>query len=322
MNVPGFRGLAVWPVLKGAGTEFFADRMPTYAAALAYRALFALFPFVIFLIALVGFLDLPQLFDWLREQASFVVPADSMTQVNRAIDELQTPQGGLLSLGIAVALWSASAGVVALMDALNEAYDVEEARAFWKRTLLSIVYTVALAGMLLIAAGLMVIGPQVAEWLAQRIGLKQLVVTLWTWLRLPVAVLLMILVVAIVYYFAPNVRQRFRLLTPGAVLAVIAWIVGSLAFALYVTRFGNYSATYGSLGAIVVLLLYFYISATVLLFGAEINAEIEQRAPRAGDATPAAVPGESAAEKMPERRERPRVTAPVQGFQRSGPGRS
>lgn len=288
MSLPGFRGLAVWPVLKAAAADFFADRMPLYAAALAYRTLFAIFPFVIFLVALLGFLGLPGLFVWLREQAALVVPGESMQLVNRAIDEVQSPQGGLLSAGIAVALWSASAGVLAVFDALNEAYDAAEARPTWRRIPLAIVYTLCLAALAVCAAALMVIGPQIAEWIAERVGLGQIVVTLWTWLRLPAAVCLLFCVVAIVYHFAPNVRREFRLFTPGTAVAVAVWLAASLGFALYVTRFGNYSATYGSLGAIVALLFYFYLSASVLLFGAEINAEIEHRAPRTGDAQPVA----------------------------------
>ncbi len=129
------------------------------------------------------------------------------------------------------------------------------------------------------ATALMVVGPQAMQWLGDQVGLGSLVVTLWNWLRWPVAVLLLTLVVALVYYVAPDVEQNFRFITPGAVLAVIVWIVASLGFGLYVQNFADYSATYGSIGAIIVLLLYFYISSSVLLFGAEVNATIEHNAP-------------------------------------------
>jgi membrane protein len=284
--------LGAGQVLKRAVKDFSDDAMTTYAAALAYRVLFALFPFLIFLVALLGFLDQPQLFAWMRDQAAQVVPGQAMDQVNRVIDELQRPRGGLLSVGIVLALWSASAGVVSMMDALNVAYDVTERRPVWKRTLLSLLYTVGFAAVLIVAAGLMVLGPELAGWLAQRIGIEQVFVTLWTWLRWPVAVVLLMLAVSLVYYLAPNVQHRFRLVSPGAILSVVIWIAASVAFGYYVQNFADYSATYGSLGAIVILLFYFYISAAALLFGAEVNATIEQHA-AAQPARPAGAPGGS-----------------------------
>ena len=249
-----------------------ADDMPTYAAALAYRALFALFPFLIFLTTLLGFLGVPQFFEWLREQASYVLPPQGMQLVNTVLSELQTPQGGLMSFAILLALWSASAAVVATMNALNVAYDVTERRAGWKRMLLSFVYTLALAVMLGLAAGLMLTGPSVLEWAAQYVGLGELFIAVWTWIRWPVAAFLLVVAVALVYYAAPNIKQPFRLITLGAVLAVSVWILASIAFAFYVQNFANYNKTYGSMGAVIVLLLYFFISAAVLLFGAEVNA--------------------------------------------------
>lgn len=131
--------------------------------------------------------------------------------------------------------------------------------------------------MLIVAAGLMVLGPQIATWFADGVGLGGTFVALWTWLRIPVAVLLLVVVLALVYYLFPNTKQPFRLVTPGAVLAAVVWLAASLGFAYYAANFANYSATYGSLGAIV-LLLYFFISSAVLLFGAEVNAEVYREA--------------------------------------------
>jgi membrane protein len=267
-----------WAVFKGAGSDFSNHAMSTYAAALAYRVLFSLFPFLIFLIALVGFLQVPQLFDWLRDQAALLLPGQAMEQVNRVIGELQTPRGGLLSVGAVLALWSASAGVLSLMEALNVAYDVDERRPVWKRYVLAVVYTVGLAALMIAAAALMILGPELAGWIAGKIGLEQVFVTLWNWLRWPAAALLLMLAVSLVYYLLPNARQRFRYITPGAVLSVLIWIAASVGFGLYVSNFANYSATYGSIGAIVILLFYFYLSASVLLLGAEINAVIESQA--------------------------------------------
>jgi membrane protein len=268
------RGIA--RVLIRATQEFSEDAMSIYAAALAYRALFALFPFLIFMVALVAFLDVPQLFTWMQAQAALVVPSESMEQVNRVIAELRNPRGGLLSIGILLALWSASSGVMSAMEALNVAYDVPERRPIWKRIPLAVVFTLGIAVLLLAAAALMVLGPEAAEWVARRLGLEQVFVGIWTWLRWPVAALLLMLVVSLVYYAGPNVRARFRFITPGAILAVLVWLGASAGFGYYVQNFAHYDATYGSLGAIVILLFYFYLSAAVLLFGAEVNAVLQE----------------------------------------------
>ncbi|KRV73648.1 YihY/virulence factor BrkB family protein [Pseudomonas citronellolis] len=281
MRFMDFRGLRLgpWQLLKLTVKEFLDDEMPTYAAALAYQGLFSLFPFLLFLIALLGFLHLPEFFDWLREQAAYVLPGQALEQVNPIIDQLQQRQGGLLSVGIVVALWSSSAAVRSLMNALNAAYDVREARPVWKRVPLSLLYTLGLAVMLMLVTALMILGPQVMGWIAERIGLQDYVVVLWSLLRWPVMVLLMMMAVAVIYYATPNVKQKFRFITPGSVLAVVAWVAASLAFGFYVKNFADYNAMYGSVGAIIVLLLYFYISAAVLLLGAELNAVIEHHLP-------------------------------------------
>ncbi|WBG66388.1 YihY/virulence factor BrkB family protein [Pseudomonas citronellolis] len=281
MRFMDFRGLRLgpWQLLKLTVKEFLDDEMPTYAAALAYQGLFSLFPFLLFLIALLGFLHLPEFFDWLREQAAYVLPGQALEQVNPIIDQLQQRQGGLLSVGIVVALWSSSAAVRSLMNALNAAYDVREARPVWRRVPLSLLYTLGLAVMLMLVTALMILGPQVMGWIAERIGLQDYVVVLWSLLRWPVMVLLMMMAVAVIYYATPNVKQKFRFITPGSVLAVVAWVAASLAFGFYVKNFADYNAMYGSVGAIIVLLLYFYISAAVLLLGAELNAVIEHHLP-------------------------------------------
>ena len=274
MSIAALGGLSAVEVFKRAVKDFSADSMTTYAAALAYRIVFSLFPFLLFLVALLAFLQIPDLFAWMREQASLVVPSDAMGQVNTVIDELQTPRGGLVSIGILLALWSASVGVMSLIEALNVAYDVAERRPTWRLYLLSVVYTVGLAVLLIGAAVLMVLGPQAAGWVASQLGMGDAFVAIWTWVRWPIAVVLLMLTVSIVYYAGPNIRQRFRFITPGAVLAVVIWIAASVAFGLYVRNFANYNATYGSIGAIVILMFYFYLSAVVLLFGAEVNSVI------------------------------------------------
>ncbi|MHC8338010.1 MULTISPECIES: YihY/virulence factor BrkB family protein [unclassified Pseudomonas] len=275
MFFPHMKGLRLHRVMVRTITEFVDDEMSTYASALAYQMLFSLFPFILFLIALIGFLHLPDFFSWLRLQSELVLPPQALEQVNPVIDQLQQSKGGLLSVGIVIALWTASAGVRLMMSAMNAAYDVVEGRPAWKRFPLSIFYTIGIAGMLLIAAALMVLGPQVMGWIASQVGLEDFIVTLWTIVRWPVVVILLMMAVALIYYVMPDVKQEFRFITPGSVLAVVVWIIASLGFGLYVKEFANYNAMYGSIGAIIVLLLYFYISAAVLLLGAEMNAVIE-----------------------------------------------
>lgn len=249
--------------------------MGTYASALAYQVLFSLFPFIIFLIALLAFLNIPEFFEWLRTQTRDLLPAQVAGQVDGIIDEVEQPRGGLLSFGILAALWTASAGVRATMNALNVAYGVEEARPLWKRFPLSLLYTLALAALLIAVAALMIFGPQETAWIGEQIGLAQTFVTLWSFLRLPLAVVLLMLVVALVYYAFPDTKQKFIFITPGSVFAVLVWLLASWGFSIYVQNFADFSATYGSIGTIIVLLFYFFISASVLLFGAEVNEVIE-----------------------------------------------
>lgn len=275
MIFPDLRALPFTKVMVRTVKEFLDDEMSTYASALAYQMLFSLFPFLLFLIALIGFLHLPDFFTWLREQAAYVLPSQALDQVNPIIDQLQQSKGGLLSVGIVVALWTASAGVRLMMSAMNAAYDVPEERPAWKRIPLSIAYTIGFAGLLLTVAALMVLGPQVMTWLAEQIGMEYFIVTLWTIARWPLIVVLLMISVALIYYVMPDVKQKFRFITPGSVLAVVVWIIASVGFGIYVKNFADYNAMYGSIGAIIVLLLYFYISSAVLLLGAEMNAVIE-----------------------------------------------
>jgi len=279
MGIPGLRGMSFIKLVREAVGDFFDDDMTTHASALAYQIFFSIFPFIIFLIALLGFLQRPEFFDWLRQNAQPMLPPEAYEQVNKVISDLQQEQAGLMSLGVIVALWSASAAVRATMNALNVAYDVRETRPAWKLYPLSMLYTVGLAAMMIVAAALLTVGPQAMQWITHWIGLEQVFVTLWAWLRWPAAFLILALAVAIIYYVAPDVEQEFRFISPGALLAVAVWIAASLGFKFYVTRFADYNATYGSIGAIIILLLYFFISAAVLLFGAEINATIEHHAP-------------------------------------------
>ena len=259
-----------------AAKEYNGEDMLYYAGALSFQVFFSLFPFLFFLLALLGSLNIPGFWDWLLDQVQAVLPEQPGTGVvEHTVEQIrsQAQNSSLLSFWVIVTLWSASTGVRTIMHALNVAYDVEE-RPAWKEYLLSILYTILLAVLIIAAVGLILIGSQMAEWLAQQIGLDSVFVTLWQWLRIPVATLLFIAVLALVYYLFPNIDQPFRFITPGAVLATIVWLIASFAFSFYINNFASYSAIYGSLGAVIVLLIYLYLSTSILLFGAEINEQI------------------------------------------------
>ena len=262
-------------VLVRSAKEFSADDMLTYAAAVSYQIFFSLFPFIIFLLALLGLLQIPGFFDTLLNQAEQVMPASAFGLIEGIVQQVRgQAAGGVLSFGVVVALWSASSAVRMMMHALNVAYDVEQERSALKKIPLSILYTLIIAAMLIVAVGCIVLGSSVAQWVGGLVGFGSTFVTVWTWLRIPIAVVLIIFILALVYYLFPNVdNQPFRWITPGAVVAVIVWIAASLAFSFYVSNFSSYSATYGALAAVIILLLYFFISTAIILFGAEMNAE-------------------------------------------------
>jgi membrane protein len=270
---------------------FFEHPMATYAAALAYRGLFGLFPFVLILVVLVGALGFPDFFDramdQARAQSSRYVPQQLEPVVEPAreqvkplvgmIERAEEQAGGkLLFFGVAVALWSVSAVARTLTEAFNVAYQVAETRRWWKQLVLSLAFGPVLALVVIVSVGLMLVGPQLVGSIAALVNLDELFVRLWGWLRFPVALLLLAVVLSVVYRFGPNHKQRFRSVVPGAALSVVLWAISSVGFSFYLANFANYGVTYGSLGAAVGLLFYLYLCASVVLFGAELNAAISR----------------------------------------------
>lgn len=218
-------------------------------------------------------MQLSSVFDFILNQSKTVMPDSAFSMVEGIVKNVQSQSsGGIMSVGVIVALWSASGGVRMLMHSMNVAYDVED-RPAWKKFPLSILYALLLAALLITSATLLFMGPKLIEPIVSTVGLGSIFTTVWTYARIPIAVLLVMLSVALIYWLFPNYKQPFRFITPGAVLAVIVWILASLAFSFYVANFSSYSATYGALASVIVLLLYFFISSLILLFGAEINAE-------------------------------------------------
>jgi membrane protein len=269
--------------------KFFEHRMSNYAAALAYRGLFGLFPFVLIAVVLVGVLGLPDFLDRMIKQAhsqsSQPVPQrlepvveqgrEQIQPLERMVEQAQRQAGGeLLFFGVALALWSTSALARTLTEAFNAAYEISETRPGWKRFALTLAFGPVLAIMVVFSVGLMLIGPHIVERIAELVGLDEVFVFLWGWLRIPVALSLLAVVLALVYRYGPDAKQRFRSVGLGGALAVFMWAVSSVGFSFYLAKFANYGVTYGSLGAAVGLLLYLYLSASVVLLGAEVNAAI------------------------------------------------
>jgi membrane protein len=221
-------------VVKRSIRKYLRHNMTEYSTALAYRALFALVPFFALLVALLGFLGISGFFDWIVEQANRTLHEQFAEVVDQWIKRSQyQAQGGLLSGVIIVAIWSVSSGVRSLTKALNAVHEVEESRPLWKRYPLSFFYALSLAITTILATGLLLIGPQVVEWLVGLVGLDEVFISLWTWLRLPVALVLLMLTVSTVYWAIPNVNHPYRLITPGAVLSVTVWVMASLGFSFY-----------------------------------------------------------------------------------------
>ncbi len=279
LKIPGLRGIGPFGLMKQTVKYYLENDMLTYAAALAFQALFSLVPFIIVLIALLGLFDLEYYFDWIRNRIDYFLPDQAMNQIDGLIDEVARPRGDVLSISILIAIWTASGAMRSAMNAMNVVYKVKEGRPFYKLFPLSILYTFGVAGTLIVAALFMVLGPQIMEWLAGLIGIRQFIVIIWLWLRWPVALVLLMLAVAFVYYVAPDVKQKLRFISPGSILSVIVWIAASQGFSYYIQNFADYSAVYGSIGTIIVLMMFFFISAAVLLFGAELNAVVEHYAP-------------------------------------------
>ena len=266
------------------------------AAQLSYALLFALFPFVLFLTTLLGYMPFPNLMEEIMALLAAVLPDEVIHLIQDNIRTLVTTQhGGLFSFGILVALWMTSSAILGITDTLNRAYGVQEGRPFWKVWGIALLLTIGLPLFMLISMGLLVFGPQLGGWIATQIGLGALFQVLWNVLRWPVILGLLTVAIAPVYYWAPDVAQAWRWITPGSVFAILVTLITSLGFSYYVTNFGSYDATYGSIGAVIVLLTWMYLTGLFLLVGGEINAAI------AHASSEGKAPGETTAAHGPPR---------------------
>ena len=279
-------------LLRRTYKETVADNGLGLAAQLGYYFLLALFPTVLCVIALASFLPLQNFTDEVASLLGRIAPPEMVTLIREQMARLANGNdGGIFSIGLLGALWSSSAAMVAMIDAMNRAYDIEESRPWWKVRITAVLLTVGLAVFVVLSAGLIVAGPQVADLLASSFGFGTLFTTTWKILQWPIAFALVTTGIALVYYYAPDAEQDFTWITPGSVIAATLWVIASLGFRFYVVSFGNYEATYGTVTGVILLMLWFYISGLMLIIGAEAAAEIEHASPW-GKAPGEKVPGE------------------------------
>ena len=267
--------------------EVQKDKVFGRAAELSYYFLLALFPFLIFLTSIIGIVlgsgtgTRHMLFNYL---ARIMPPAAFQLLDNTMLEVSKASSGGKLSFGILAALWAASNGMSAITESLNTAYDLKESRPWWKQRLMAVALTVSLSILIIAALILVVSGGRIAEWLAHIYGFGPVFPLAWKIIQWPVILLCMILAFALIYYFAPDSRkQSWKWLTPGAAIGVVLWLLVSLAFRAYLHFFDSYSATYGSLGAVIILMLWLYLTGAAVLIGGEVNSEIENAAAHKGE---------------------------------------
>jgi len=263
------------------------DDCSEHAAAMAYYFLFALFPFFLFLTTLIGLLPIPHLLDYMLEHAATMMPGQAFDLIKDNIKALfMNKKQGLLSLGFVLALWSSSNAIVSIMDAINKVYEVKEGRPFWKFRGTALLLVIGLSLLMLLATTLVMFGTRIGEIVAEMVNFGNVFKVCWDIMLVPVSLFLLILSLAVMYFFAPDVEQQWKWISPGAVVAIPAWIVMSLAFSFYINNFGSYDKTYGSIGAVIVLLLWLYLSGFIILMGAVINAVVEhnsQQGKQAGE---------------------------------------
>ncbi len=275
-----------WAALKRTFREFKEDNLTDRAAALTYYSVLAIFPALIVLVSILGLVG-ESATQPLIDNLGTVAPGPAKQIFTDAIKNLQGDQGAagvLFVIGLLGALWSASGYVAAFMRTSNEIYDMPEGRPVWKTLPVRVGLTIVLLVLLAVSTIAVVLTGGLAQKVGDLIGLGSTAVTVWSIAKWPVLLLVVSFMFALLYWAAPNVKQPgFRWVSPGGILAVVGWLIASGAFALYVGNFGSYNKTYGSLGGVIVFLVWLWISNIVILLGAEFNAELERgRAIEAG----------------------------------------
>ncbi len=278
---PAAAGGGRWgPAAKRTLAEFADDQLSDRAAALTYYSVLAIFPGLLVLVSLLGLVGKsaaqPLLTNFLD-----VAPSNVKQIIEPELTRLQgahTSAGFAAILGIVLALWSASAYIAAFMRASNAIYDVPEGRPFWKTTPTRVGVTLLIVVMLVASALIVVVSGGLARHVGQVLGIGSTAVTVWNIAKWPVLLIIVILMISILYWVAPNAkRQRgFQLISPGGVIAVVVWLIASALFAFYVANFSHYNKTYGSIAGVIIMLIWLWISNLAILFGAEFNAELER----------------------------------------------
>jgi membrane protein len=273
-------------VLKRTVTEFKEDNLTDWAAALTYYGILAIFPALIVLVSVLGLIG-ESATQPLIENLGAVAPGPAQDIFSSAIENLQGSRGAaglFFIIGLAGALWSASGYVAAFMRASNSIYDMEEGRPIWKTLPTRVVLTLVLLFLLAVSAVAVSLSGGLAKQVGGLLGLSDTAITVWDIAKWPVLLIVVSFMFALLYWAAPNVKHpKFRWISPGGVLAVLGWVIASLAFAFYVANFGSYNKTYGALAGPIVFLVWLWISNIMVLLGAEFNAELERgRALEAG----------------------------------------
>jgi membrane protein len=292
----GIKGII--EVVERVAASYFEHRMATYAAALAYRGLFGLFPFVLLLVVLVGIFASPdafgQLVSEIKSQASEQIPQQLKPVIEQGREQIKPLEdmamraqkqvdGELLAVGVVVALWSVSAFASTLADAFNTVYEFTERRSWWKAQALSLSTGPIVAVVVIVALVSLVLGTKVIESVAEALGLRAFSVLFLAWIHYPVMLAVLWAALSFVYRYSPAVTLPFRSVVPGAALAVVAWAITSVGFSIYLATFADFGVTYGSIGAAVGLLIYLNLSASIILAGAELNAATQP--PETGEST-------------------------------------
>ena len=269
-----------WRLLKTVYGELWRTRAFTIAAALAFYFLTSMIPLLVVFSSLLQFLPVPDVFQQLLDVMARLVPPDSLTFVERIVSDILTPdRGKLLSFGLLGYLWAATGGFSALIESLDIAYDVQVSRPWWRGRLRALLLTFTSGGLVSLSVVLLISGPYLGHFLSQVFPPFHVIEHLWPLLRLTLIGVTFVTSVEFVYYLGPNCRHSFLSTLPGAVVAIAIWFLGSAGLNYYLTHLSNYNATYGSMGVIIGLMLWFYITALAMLIGAELNAELSKLHP-------------------------------------------
>lgn len=275
-------GTDVTDVARETMAEMKDDDVSGLAAEMTYHSLLALFPFLLFLTGITALVDnifnVPDLTDQIVNKAGQVMPEDAQSLLRSFTEELVASPGGLaVFLGIAGALWASMSGVKTAMKALNRAYDVSEERGFVRKNLVALGITVLVVGLILAGTVVLASGAAMATGAGDALGWGGEAVMLWTAASVPLSLLLIMVAVALLYWIGPNVQHSIEWVSPGAILFIVVWVIASLAFAWYVSNFGNYNRVYGSIGAVILLMVWLYWTNYIMLAGAELNAVLARR---------------------------------------------